>query len=61
MVAELLELLTIVSTKNYFRQIKLLPICETFGRAAFDTILSDTNCQKFRVYLSMATYFLHDA
>ena len=28
-----------------------LPICETFGRAAFDTILSDSNCTKVRVYL----------
>ena len=33
----------------------ILPICETFGRAAFDTILSDTNCQKVRVYLCLAT------
>ena len=31
----------------------ILPICETFGRAAFDTILSDTNCVKVRVYLAL--------
>ena len=31
----------------------ILPICETFGRAAFDTILSDPNCQKVRVYLCL--------
>ena len=29
----------------------ILPICETFGRAAFDTILSDPNCAKVRLYL----------
>ena len=31
----------------------ILPICETFVRAAFDTILSDTNCVKVRVYLAL--------
>jgi hypothetical protein len=29
----------------------ILPICETFDRTAFDTILSDANCKKVRVYL----------
>ena len=31
----------------------ILPVCETFGRAAFDTILSDSNCVKVRVYLCL--------
>ena len=33
----------------------ILPICETFGRAAFDTILSDSAVQKIRIYLCLGT------
>jgi hypothetical protein len=31
----------------------ILPICETFGRAAFDTILGDSAVQKIRIYLCL--------
>ncbi len=31
----------------------ILPICETYGRAAFDTILAVSGCQKVRIYFSM--------
>ena len=41
--------------KTSFQNQGILPICETFGRAAFDTILSDSNCQKVRVYLCLGT------
>ena len=31
----------------------VLPICETFDRADFDDLLSQTDCQKIRIYLGM--------
>ena len=31
----------------------ILPICETFGRSAFDTLLAQTGCEAIRVYFSM--------
>ena len=31
----------------------ILPICETFGRSAFDTLLAQTGCEGIRVYFSM--------
>jgi len=32
---------------------KLLPICETFDRAAFDKLLSNDACKSVRVYFGM--------
>jgi len=31
----------------------ILPICETFDRAAFETLLGETDCAYIRVYLGM--------
>lgn len=31
----------------------ILPICETFDRAAFDTLLAQTDCQKVRIYFGL--------
>jgi len=31
----------------------ILPICETFDRAAFETLLAKTGCASLRVYLGM--------
>ena len=31
----------------------ILPICETFDRAAFETLLKETDCQFIRVYFGM--------
>lgn len=32
----------------------ILPICETFDRAAFETLLSETDCTYIRVYFGMS-------
>ena len=31
----------------------ILPICETFSRSAFDTLLAQSGCEAIRVYFSM--------
>ena len=31
----------------------ILPICETFDRSVFDTLLAQSGCQAIRVYFSM--------
>ncbi len=31
----------------------ILPICETFNRSAFDTLLAQSGCEAIRVYFSM--------
>jgi hypothetical protein len=31
----------------------ILPVCETFGRDAFDELLAQTDCAAIRVYFSM--------
>jgi hypothetical protein len=31
----------------------IVPMCETFSRDAFDTILSDPNCEGIRIYAAM--------
>ena len=31
----------------------ILPVCETFDRSAFDTLLAQSGCQAIRVYFSM--------
>lgn len=31
----------------------ILPICETFDRSAFDTLLAQSGCEAIRVYFSM--------
>jgi hypothetical protein len=32
---------------------KILPVCETFDRDAFDAILAQTDCKKVRIYFCM--------
>jgi hypothetical protein len=32
---------------------KILPVCETFERNAFDSLLRQSDCQKLRFYLGM--------
>ncbi|HEV7333165.1 MAG TPA: hypothetical protein VGN63_19170 [Flavisolibacter sp.] len=36
-----------------FKGVDILPLAETFDRAAFDKILSSPDCQKLRIYLGM--------
>jgi len=31
----------------------LIPVCETYDRAAFDKLLSDSACRKIRIYYGM--------
>ena len=33
--------------------LNILPICETFDRAAFDTLLAPTDCKSIRIYFGM--------
>lgn len=37
------------------RGIGILPICETFNREAFDTLLAEEGCAGLRIYLGMDT------
>lgn len=36
-----------------FKGQNILAVCETFNRAAFDTLLAETNCTSIRVYYGM--------
>src|SRR5688500_4023043 len=35
------------------RDQNILPVCETFDRSAFDTLLAQSGCEAVRVYFSM--------
>ena len=39
--------------KTEFENSNLLAVCETFERAAFDTILSESGCEHLRIYFGM--------
>ncbi len=36
-----------------FQASDILPLCETFDRASFDKLLSETDCTYIRIYLGM--------
>ena len=38
---------------DLFKGKDILPVCETFDRQTFDQVLSQPDCQKIRLYLSM--------
>src|SRR4051812_45453160 len=40
-----------------FKNAGILPICETFDRAAFDTLLSNPKCTGIRIYTGMNETF----
>ena len=39
--------------QSEYRNIALLPICETFDKAAFDQLLASTGCAFVRIYYGM--------